>query len=124
MNRKVLPLALLAALPFCVASFGAASQELIPVDEAIQQPALFAEPAPVQVVEIAPARAVTGVPLPPQRSARLTAQRRAAVAQARPRVANRPVRVAAVQEQPAQQRLALQSKPKSPLFWMTVGVGF
>jgi hypothetical protein len=122
MNRKVLPFALLAALPVCLASFGAASQELIPVDEAIQQPALVGEPTPVQVVEIAPARAVTGVPLPPQRSARLTAQRRATVAQARPRVVNRPV--AAVQEQPTPQRLALQSKPKSPLFWMTVGVGF
>jgi hypothetical protein len=129
MNRKTTAIALFAAFPLCFAAFGSNAQELIPLQDApvVAAPAQE-DAAPIQVVENTPARPVTGVQLPPQRPNRVASVRRAADVKARQRAAASraaPVRVAQVQsESLSGQRVAAQAKPKSPLFWMTVGVGF
>jgi hypothetical protein len=84
---------------------------------------LAAVEAPIQVVELveyAQPMPVAAAPLPQPRPVRAAAPR------PRPQAASAPAQTRAPEAvaRPPLQRVALETKPRSPLFWMSVGTGF
>jgi hypothetical protein len=123
MDRKSYLFIAAAGLALTFSTMSVKAQTAVTTDETML-PAVI-EPAPV--VENVPARQAE-VPLPPSRPSAVPVRRQASAARPRQQVAVRPVpaqtRPIVVAERPSPERVALSAKPKSPLFWMTVGVGF
>lgn len=113
---------LASALALSALVTAASADPRVSRDETISQAPSATEPTTVvQLFEYSQPVPVAQAPLPQPRPVRVATPTRS-----EPPVVRRVVvaRVVEPAQRPAPQRIALDTKPKSPLFWMTVGVGF
>ena len=110
-----------SVLALCAFTTAASADPQTVREDVMTQAPASTEPAfVVPLIEYGQPVPVAQAPLPQPRPVRIAAPR-----QDRP-VVRRPVVAQVAEPAPRQesQRVALAAKPRSPLFWMTVGVGF